>query len=140
MTYTAYKFRPEYLTERRADLALQTKGRDLLDVLSLAVVAKLDGHRDRYLQFGPYWPAVKAAVRPLRDFGPYDEPLIRSEYCARDAEGKFDPVLSLIAGQEFADEYLETMMAGTRHFDLSGDSTEDDPIWGLFDPDLEGPE
>lgn len=127
---TAYKFNAGYLADKRAKLVLSAKSKGgLLKTARASLAKRLKEDPMCYLQFGPYWFAAKAAAIP--SLGAYDEPLIRRAYTQADDE------LTLVAAFDFADDYRENMMAGTRHFELESDPVEGDNPWILFDPDME---
>ena len=127
---TAYQFKHEYLSDKRASLALAARASGgLLKTARESLSKRLKSDPLSYLQFGPYWFAVKAASG--LGLGNHDEPLIRKAYEQSDDE------LTLVAGFDFADDYREQMMAGTRHFDLQTEPVEGDEPWILFDPDME---
>jgi hypothetical protein len=128
--FTAYQFNPEYLADKRAELTLATKAKGgLLKTAPASLAMRLNADHMRYLEFGPYWFALKAIATP--SLGSYDEPLIRQAYTQADDE------LTFVAAFEFADDYRQGMMAGTRHFALQSEPKEGDQPWILFDPDME---
>lgn len=83
-----------------------------------------------YLRYGPYWWALKAALRAAgQDFGRTDDATLRTEY------GGALPVYSvMVAAEQFREFYLATYLDGTAQFDLSDDAGG---RYVLFDPDME---
>lgn len=83
----------------------------------------------RYRDYGPYWPALKAALNDSgRTFGDSDDPLVRAAYQGDDL------AQTLVMADEFRTLYLANYFVGTNEFMLDGDSGE---LWVLFDPDME---
>jgi hypothetical protein len=84
-----------------------------------------------YLEFGPYWWAVKSALASLgHDFGAQRDGVIQAHY------GGGLPVYgALVAGEYFKDVYRRTFLAGSHKFQLSGEGGES---YLLVDMDMEG--
>jgi len=134
MLFTEHKFSPEYIAQKvmeRSEALKQNTGKSDLLGFGLQVVAqRLAKAPQRYLDYGPYWWALKEL---LRDSGIYvgeqTDPLVAREYRGVDA------VSTLIAADEFRTEYLSTQMLGANKFILKNN----DPDWYvLFDADYEG--
>jgi hypothetical protein len=128
--FTAYQFNPKYLADKREELALAAEAKGgLLKTAQETLAKRLKANPMRYLEFGPYWYALKAVANP--SLGSHDEPLIRQAY------GQADDELTFVAAFEFADDYRQHIMAGTREFELQSEPIEGDDPWILFDPDME---
>lgn len=94
------------------------------------IAARLTAKPETYFQYGPYWWAVKAALRSLgEDFGPSTDDAIRREYGA-----ELPVYAALVAGEQFRDFYNATFLQGAAQFDLDADG---DQSYILFDPDME---
>ncbi len=139
MPLTEYRFDPAFLSRRRVAHARKAKSRGttLLAMLREAVVRKLARDARSYVEFGPYWWAVKRAMRPYHDYGHTDDAVLRAVYAGFDRRGEFDAERSLVAGWAFVELYAGTFPAGTRWFALDGQAGERDAPYGLFDPDVE---
>jgi len=86
-----------------------------------------------YLQYGPYWWAVKEAMRGAgHDFGDEDVPAVRAAY-----SGGLTPYQAMVAGEEFRSYYLAQFMAETATFALGGDDEAEPGAYVLFDIDME---
>jgi hypothetical protein len=94
------------------------------------IAARLKGSPAAYLQFGPYWWAVKRALNSLGfAFGPAADELIRAEYT-----GGLAVFSDLVAGEMFRDFYLANFLDGSAQFWLD-DQAEQSYV--LFDQDME---
>lgn len=83
----------------------------------------------RYVEFGPYWWAVKAALNAAGDdLGDATDEIVRTAY-----SGDTD-LRTLIAATDFAEFYRSRYFAGTRVFDL-GDLSADG--YELADEDMD---
>ena len=81
----------------------------------------------QYIEFGPFWWAVKAALASAGyKFGDLGDPLVAAEYCGA------TPSETLVAAEAFKDFYRAKFFVGTANFDLD-DSGED---YLLDDPDM----
>lgn len=132
--FTQYKFSPVQVSEA-AVAAAKTLAAARPDVQPAQFAAQTIAERlaekpDAYLQFGPYWWAVKAALRALgQDFGGADDATIRGEYGA-----ELPPYAALVAGEQFRAHYGATFLAGTSQFWLDDQGGES---YVLFDQDME---
>lgn len=134
MLFTEYKFDPEFIqikVQERKDGLQKNRGLSNLLEFGLEVVAtRLAKTPQRYLDYGPYWWALKQVMRDNGYLmGEQSDPLVAAEYCGADA------VSTVIAADEFRREYLATQMVGGNRFLLSQESTD---WYLLFDPDMEG--
>lgn len=116
--FTEYKFSPADIGQQAADTA-KTLGENLPGVNPATFAASTIADRLRakpasYLQYGPYWWALKGALRALgHDFVSTDEPDIRAEY------GDGFPVYgAIVAAEQFRAYYRANFLAGTDRFDL----------------------
>lgn len=141
MPLTEHRFDPAFLSRRRVAHARKAKARGLtlLAMLREAVLRKLERDRRSYVEFGPYWWAVKRAMRPYHDFGITDDPGLARVYAGFDRRGAFDAERTLVAGWAFVEIYQARFAEGTRFFRLDADACERDVPYGLFDPDVEFP-
>lgn len=133
--YTAYRYDPQALSERtQAKRAALKANRGMSDLLGfgLSVVDKrLRADPRRYLDYGPYWWALKDALkRAGYAYGEDTDVELAGAYRgADDAE-------TLVAADIFREELLASSIVGTRNFVLDTDSEE---WWTLFDSDMELP-
>lgn len=87
-------------------------------------------HPQAYLEFGPYWWAVKAALRAAgEEFGDADDALVRAEY-----GGDLPMLGALVAGELFKDFYRRSYLSGTSQFWLDDAAQES---YVLFDANME---
>lgn len=96
------------------------------------IADRLRARPELYLEFGPYWWAVKDSLRAQGfDFGPEDDPIVRPHYGppALEVQGAV-----LVAGELFKDYYRRTYLVGTSQFWLD-DAAEESYV--LFDPNME---
>lgn len=131
---TEYKFHPAQisLAAQAAAQALASSNPAMRPERFAAetIAARLQAKPRTYLQYGPYWWAVKAAMREQGlDLGPADDPALRLEY-----GGDLPGYSRFIAGEQFRDFYNATFLAGTSTFVL--DANGESPFT-LFDPDME---
>lgn len=98
---------------------------------ALVIATRLRERPHVYLEFGPYWWAVKDTLRAQGfEFGPADDEVVRPHY---------SPLLeergaTLVAGELFKDYYRRTFLTGSAQFWLDGGEEES---YVLFDPDME---
>lgn len=135
MTFTEYKFDPAFIKatveERQTNLAANRGFSNLLRFGLGLVSDRLQQDPRRYLDYGPYWPALKEAMNAVGyNLGSQSDPLVKKEYC-----GETD-VETLIMADEFRTEYLKTQMIYTNQFMLDGETGE---FWTLYDSDMEFP-
>lgn len=124
-----YRYTPEFLQGRQADLQGALNGTDLLPVMCRSVAARVRGSKLAYLEFGPYWWAVKRILNANGfELGPTDNPYVAERF------NEATPELTLIAAWEAADWNRDEYFAGTRDFPLDDLSEE---VVSLFDPDME---
>lgn len=94
------------------------------------IAQRLRNHPTAYLEFGPYWWAVKAALRwQGEEFGAADDEAIRAAY-----GGALSPLKAFAAGELFKDFYRRNWLAGNAQFWLD-DGAEESYV--LFDGDME---
>lgn len=92
------------------------------------IAARLKRKPMQYLEFGPYWWAVKAVlVAADVDLGQRGDPLMASEY-----RGATDTD-TLIVGEIFKELYRATYFVGNARFSLDDESDD----WVLRDADME---
>ena len=133
MAFTEYKFSPDFLAKRTAELSANlqiNRGYSNLLRFGLGVVAdRLKADRLRYRDYGPYWYALKTALKSVDyDMGSHDDPAIREIYAGA------DDTQTLVAANEFRDDYLKQFFVHANKFVLDVDAVEP---WLLFDPDME---
>jgi hypothetical protein len=102
---------------------------DLLSV-GLAVVARrLERAPRRYLDYGPYWWALRALLVSAAHLeAGADDSIIRAEYTGG------TPLETLVMAEIFRDDALASGPVGNREFRLSSDSPQN---YTLFDSDME---
>ena len=132
--FTEYKFSPLQIGDAALSaacaLASAQPGVSPARFAASTIADRLRASPASFLQYGPYWWAVKRALRDLgEDFGAADDALIRAEYA-----GGFWPYDALVAGEQFREFYLATFLAGTSQFWLDTGAEES---YVLFDQDME---
>jgi hypothetical protein len=126
------KISPDAASERAESLAgslAASGGTDLLKTALGVISRRLDKSPGRYLDYGPYWWALRAL---LVDAGHLDEAgddtMIRSEYTGR------TPIETVVMADLFREHTLSGSAVGTRAWRLSSARTE---RYTLFDPSME---
>lgn len=132
--FTQFKFSPVQISDAAVaaakGLAAAVPGAQPAQFAAQTIADRLAEKPDAYLQFGPYWWAVKAALRALgHNFGSADDPTIRGEYGA-----ELPPYAALVAGEQFRSYYGATFLSGTSQFWLDDEGGES---YVLFDSDME---
>lgn len=132
--FTEYKISAADVSARSIEiartLAQSAPGRNPAQFAAETVAARLKARPGLYLEFGPYWWAVKRALASLGyDLGREDDPLVRGEYGA----GLHD-FAALVVGEMFKDQYRATWFAGNAQFWLDADARES---YVLFDMDMQ---
>lgn len=134
MTITEFKFAPEYLAERLAQLQEQVGASTPLLPIFVEQTRKVLAQNARaYLRYGPYWWAVKRVLRAndVDVGGTYDEPMWADEYAVKGADGEVSAALTLLSAWEFGDDHIGRFGVTTREYDLDGTT------FLLFDQDQE---
>lgn len=131
--FTEYKFDPEIIkalvAEKAANLKANRGFSDLLGFGLSVVIQRLKKDPRRYLDYGPYWPALKDAMRRAGyNFGGESVPMVAAAY-----KGSTDTE-TLIMADEFRTMNLARNMLYTNQFMLDGEGGES---WVLFDADME---
>ncbi len=129
--FTSFKFDPAAVAgmvqSMRAGFAASGKPGTFEDNALRVIGERMRAHPARYVEFGPYWWAVKAALRDagyaLGDLG---DPLVLAEYRGAGAAE------TLVMAEAFKDLYRATWVVGTAAFDLVGDGE----LYELFDADM----
>lgn len=132
--FTQYKFSPVQISDAAVAtakaLSVTQPGANPAQFAGRAIAERLRARPERYLQYGPYWWAVKSALRTLgEDFGQADDAGIRAEY-----GGAFPVYAALVAGEQFREFYNANFLAGTAQFWLDNEAEES---YVLFDSDME---
>lgn len=135
MAMTEYKFDRDgirdLVEQRRRGLRANRGLSDLLGFGLGVVSSRLQKDRRRYLDYGPYWPALKQLLHSKGyDYGAQSDPLVAVEYRGE------TPEETLIMADEFRTQYLATQFIYTNRFMLDADSGE---FWTLYDADMESP-
>lgn len=135
MAYTEYKFDKEAiksLVAERAAALRANRGFSNLLAFGLGVVAdRLGKDPRRYRDYGPYWWALKDAMKSGGySLGDQTDPLVKRVYQG-DSEAE-----TLIMADEFRTEYLKTHMVYANQFQLDAGSAD---FYELFDADMEFP-
>lgn len=133
--FTEYKFDHEKIKElvdsRTQNLRANKGFSDLLGFGVKVIADRLAKDRRRYIDYGPYWWALKDILRANGyNFGDQSDPIIRATY-----RGNSD-VETLVMADEFRTEYLATTIVYTNRFMLDGKTGD---FWLLFDQDMEDP-
>lgn len=135
MAYTEYKFDKDTIkalvAERAASLRANRGFSNLLG-FGLGVVAeRLQKDPRRYRDYGPYWWALKDALKAGGyELGDQSDPLIKLAYQGESAEE------TLIMADEFRTAYLASNAIYTNQFMLDAGSPD---FYILFDEDMEFP-
>ncbi len=135
MAFTEYLFDPEKIkaqVDNRTKSLRENKGfSDLLGFGLKVINDRLAKDRRRYIDYGPYWWALKDILNASGyNFGDQSDPIVKAAY-----HGDSD-VETLVMADEFRTEYLATTIVYTNHFMLDGKTGE---FWVLFDSDMEDP-
>lgn len=132
--FTNFKFDPIAISQAAVSaaqsLAQKDPGAHPAKFAAGVIAARLRKAPGTYLRYGPYWWALKAAMRAAgEDFGRTDDAALRAEY---GAGMPAYPVM--LASERFREHYMATWLDGTADFDLA-----DGPggHYILFDPDME---
>lgn len=131
--FTEFKFNSEAIKELASEKAANlkaNKGYSDLTGFALSVISKrLAKDPMRYRDYGPYWWAIKDALRDEdAGMGSNDDMAVRAAYSG---ESLLDTV---IMADQFRDFYLSTWAVGTNQFSLNADSPD---IYTLEDSDME---
>lgn len=133
--FTQFKFSPDQIAAQAAATlqALASIVSELAGAGSYAariIANRLRNHPEAYLEFGPYWWAVKAALRSAgEEFGAADDEILRIAYA-----GELPLLETVVAGEMFKDYYRATYLVGARQFWLD-DGAEESYV--LFDANME---
>ncbi len=84
----------------------------------------------RYLDYGPYWPALKDIflAQGLLTGSKHPDREVAQSYCGKTAEE------TIVMAEMFRDFYRGHYFIGTNTFQLDGESEEP---WRLYDADME---
>lgn len=132
--FTNYKYDPIAISHA-AITAAQSLAASKPDVHPARYAAGVIAQRLRkdpgsYLRYGPYWWALKAAMRSAgENFGNTDDAVLRAEYGAG-----LPAYPAMVAAEQFREHYLATWLDGTADFDLAEGQGGH---YILFDPDME---
>lgn len=133
--FNELKIAPEGITQEAGRIAAALEasmgaGTDAASFAARVIAQRLRNHPHAYLEFGPYWWAVKATLRTQgEEFGAADDEQIRQAY-----GGSLASLESLAAGELFKDFYRRNWLAGNAQFWLD-DGAEESYV--LFDADME---
>ncbi len=131
MALVNFIIRPEDIADRletmRAGLAMRKKGVSFDANAARVIGARLDRDPLGYVEFGPYWWAVKDALaRHGHPFGTHCDVMVRQAYSGVDDASTF------VAGEMFKDIYRGRYFVGANRFDLEGQGID----YVLEDPDM----
>lgn len=131
MEYTEHKYRPDDIGRLVAEKTAALKeGRGTEDLIGFGlgvVMRRLNANPRRYLDYGPYWWALKHALLDAGySLGDESDPVVESEYTGS------SPVETLVMAEQFRDMSLAVRPVGANLFTLS-----DDVDYVLFDADME---
>lgn len=132
--FTQYKFSPVQISDAAVAaakaLAAARPDEQPVQFAAQTIADRLIRKPENYLQYGPYWWAVKAALRALgHDFGAAGDEAIRAEY-----GGEQPAYGAMVAGEQFRAHYGAMFLAGTAQFWLDEEAEES---YVLFDRDME---
>lgn len=138
MNFSEYKFDPTWLADQldkaKAGYAQSGRAAPWADYVAGYVFTRMKREPHRYVEYGPYWWAVKAVLAETgRYLGDETDAIVLAEYGPRAADGGLSVELSLLAGELFKAVYADTFMVGTRTFALKDDGS----LWKLEDADME---
>ena len=130
--FTKYKVGTEEVANRLSELqaGFAASGKPgTFEANALRVIGtRMHQHPERYVEFGPYWWAVKKALNAAgHDFGQAGDPLVAAEYRGAST------VETLVAAEAFKDFYRATFIVGNSLFGL--DDEGDD--YELADADMQ---
>lgn len=131
MRFVNFKIPAETLAARVAELraGFESSGKPgTFEENALRVIAaRLRARPQDYVEFGPYWWAVKAALAEAGyDFGDDGDALVAAEYRGADLAE------TLVAAEGFKDMHRATYFAGHNTYDLADDGGS----YELIDPDM----
>lgn len=132
-TFTRYLIDDDATAEelaRKKTALRENRGMSDFDGFAAGVLARrMQNHPEQYVEFGPYWWALKEILRQRgHDFGTDAAPALAATY-----KGETDGA-TFIKAEMFKELYRQTWAAGTRVFDL----TEDGQAYTLVDQDMDG--
>ena len=138
MNFSEYKFDTAKLRKKlvttKAQYAKSGRPTPWVDCVAGYIGKRMRAEPHRYIEYGPYWWAVKAALAETgRYLGHETDAIVLAEYGPREAEGSLSVELSLLAGELFKAMYADTFLIGTRDFALKDDGSS----WTLVDGDME---
>lgn len=130
--FTSYKQDPAELAQRVARMraGYAESGRtEAFEAHAVRVIAaRLREHPQRYVEFGPWWWAVKLVLTDAgEELGSRGDPLVAAEYRGADA------ISTLVAAEAFKDFYRATFIVGTSTFSLD----EEGEQYELIDEDMQ---
>lgn len=116
------------LSRLQAGFAASGKAGSFEENAARVIGARLRARPQAYLEFGPYWWAIKMALNDAgQAWGDRGDPLVAMEY-------RGDSVAAtLVAGELFADMARAMYFVGHSAWDLA----DDGEVYELFDPDME---
>lgn len=132
MTYTKYLYAPEILKAKtannKAGLLKNKRRSDIVAYGMEIVLSQLKYHPMSYLEYGPYWWAMKKIINARGgDLGDSMDEEIASVYKGSNDEETFTVAFM------FMEYYLDFFFKGCRSFQLEDGQDE----WILRDPDVE---
>lgn len=122
-SFTELKFNPDRIGSMVADKQAALKAnKGLSDLLGFAlgvVSRRLAKDPGRYLDYGPYWWALKSALNANGySYGNESDPVVSAEYCGR------SDVETVVMADQFRTEFLEASQVGTTRFRLSEEADD----------------
>ncbi len=132
MAFTEFLFDEALIKEAASERAAALKANkgfsDLAGYALGVMERRLTGDPLRYLDYGPYWWALKDELRKSdRDYGDRDDAVVRATY-----QGA-TPLLTIVMADEFRTLYLATQAVGTCQFVLDVDAGD---AYTLHDEDM----
>lgn len=128
---TPFMIPAEAVAAKRAELeaSFKASGRpgSFAETAVAVIARRMQAKPGQYLEFGPYWWAVKAVLADAgHDVGDSGEPVLAARF------GDPEPVNVLVAAELFKDHYRATFFEGHNSFDI-GDGED----YMLDDPDMQ---
>lgn len=132
--FTEYKMSAADVSERSIQFAksinMAAPGQNPVQFAAKVIADRIHVKPASYLEFGPYWWAVKRALRGAGfDLGKADDAIIGAAY-----GGELHDFAAMVAGEDFKDLYRATWFVGNRKFELDAEGGE---TYVLMDADME---
>lgn len=128
-----YRYDKDRIEAQRAELREAARPASLLERICASTYARIKADRLNYLEFGPYWWAVKRVLNANGyQLGVSDDAYMAGLYGAWDET----PEITLICAWLAADEIRGSYFKGSRDITINHDV--ENGVYSLFDADIEG--